>query len=348
MYFQSAGFLFIFLPLFLTLTIFAPAGKLRLLLLLVFSYLFYSGGEPFFILLLIISTLADFTIALQLDTKSKKYIRGLWLSASVLINLGLLGYFKYGALMFPYFRPLGVMLHMPMPDPDFYKTFILPAGISFYTFQTMSYTIDVYRGQTKPTKDLLAFACYVAYLPQLVAGPIERFHALAPQIQALANKRLHPNWNKGLNRLSLGIIQKLFIADSCGRIVDTLMQYRGLHSFVSSWTIAISFGLQIYYDFAAYTSMAIGISLLLGIRLSENFKSPYRSSNIREFWRRWHITLSNWLRDYLYIPLGGSRKGTRRTVLNIMLTFLFCGLWHGAGGTFRTPMPLPVDTLQNT
>jgi alginate O-acetyltransferase complex protein AlgI len=337
MYFQSAGFLFIFLPIFLLSVWLAPKGIAKKVILLVLSYLFYSGAEPFFILLLVFSSIVDFFVALQISSSKKVYKKKLWLGISIFVNIGLLAFYKYGAFTISALSSIHWLsfLHFPA-DASFYKSFVLPAGISFYTFQSMSYSIDVYRGTVKPTRDIVGFFCYVAYLPQLVAGPIERFNNLYPQIESFAEKKLsgRPYWSLGLDRLCLGIAQKLVIADSCGRIVDTLVSYRGPHDLISSWAISIGFGLQIYYDFAAYTSMAIGISLFMGIRLSENFLSPYRAINIREFWRKWHITLSNWLRDYLYIPLGGSKRGHTRTVLNILITFMLCGLWHGAGGNY--------------
>ena len=336
MYFQSAGFLFIFLPIFIISIWLAPKGIARKIVLLILSYLFYSGAEPFFILLLIFSSIVDFFVAIRIASSKKLNRKKVWLGISIFVNLGLLAFYKYGALTIASLSSIGWLSFLPLPDLSFYKSFVLPAGISFYTFQSMSYSIDVYRGTVNPTRDIVGFFCYVAYLPQLVAGPIERFNNLFPQIELFAEKKLlgRPYWSLGLDRLCLGIAQKLLIADSCGRIVDALMSYRGSHDFVSAWAISIGFGLQIYYDFAAYTSMAIGISLFLGIRLSENFLSPYRASNIREFWRKWHVTLSNWLRDYLYIPLGGSKKGTAKTILNILITFMLCGLWHGAGGNY--------------
>ena len=337
MYFQSAGFLFLFLPVFLVILKLSPQGISRKCALIIFSYLFYSGGEPFFVFLLVFSSGIDYTAALRIHGTQSRFSKRLWLFLSICVNLGLLAFYKYGGLILSFLDQLHVGIPTIIPAQSFYKTFVLPAGISFYTFQSMSYSIDVYRGTTKPTRDLLGFFSYVAYLPQLIAGPIERFNNLFPQIEAFANRSIsgRPYWSFGLDRLCLGIAQKLFIADSCGRIVDNLMLYPQVsYNLLSGWMVAFGFGLQIYYDFAAYTSMAIGVSLLLGIQLSENFLSPYKALNIRDFWHRWHITLSSWLRDYLYIPLGGSRRGVVRTILNILVTFSLCGLWHGAGLNF--------------
>lgn len=334
MLFQSAGFLFIFLPVFLLAVFASPKGPARSVTLLVFSYLFYSGAEPFFILLLLASSLTDYTAALRLHRAEQQLVRRFWLTVSILVNLGLLGFYKYGAWLMPSVSPYLEVIGIPVPDPGFFTGFILPAGISFYTFQSMSYTIDVYRRDITPERNLLGFCNYVAYLPQLIAGPIERFGHLAPQLHNFTSGNSRPQWSAGLDRILLGIAQKLLIADSCGMIVDRMIQASGSADLVTSWVIAIGFGMQIYYDFAAYTHIAIGISLLLGVRLQENFDSPYQASSIQDFWRRWHMTLSRWFRDYLYIPLGGSRKGGLRTSLNILITFLLVGLWHGAGWNY--------------
>jgi len=307
MLFHSIGFLLVFLPLFLITMQLVPKGMPKAICLLLFSYLFYSGAEPSFVLILLLSSIVDYSAALLLHDSSKIVIKRLYLTLSVTVNLGILIFFKYGAMLLP---------------------------SSFYTFQSMSYTIDVYRGIIKPEKNLVGFFNYVAYLPQLIAGPIERFGNLSPQINTMVHGKTDKLWAAGIDRIALGIAQKLLIADSCGYIVNHLVLAEGPYSFFSAWAIAVGFGMQIYYDFAAYTHIAIGISLLFGIRLTENFLSPYQSRNIQEFWRRWHITLSNWFRDYLYISLGGSRKGWFRTILNVILTFVLCGLWHGAGWNY--------------
>ena len=334
MVFQSAGFLFLFLPVFLLAVFASPKGTPRSVTLLIFSYLFYSGAEPFFILLLLVSSLTDYIAALRLHRAEQALQRRLWLTVSIAVNLGLLGFYKYGAWAMPSLSPYLGTLGIPVPDPEFFTGFLLPAGISFYTFQSMSYTIDVYRREITPERNLLGFCNYVAYLPQLIAGPIERFSHLAPQLSNFTSGNSRPQWSAGIDRIMLGIAQKLLIADSCGLIVDRVLQSGTSADLISSWVIAIGFGMQIYYDFAAYTHIAIGISLLMGVRLQENFNSPYQATSIQEFWRRWHMTLSRWFRDYLYIPLGGSRVGLVRTAFNILLTFLLVGLWHGAGWNY--------------
>ena len=334
MLFQSAGFLFIFLPVFLAAMAICPKGRIKSLVLLVFSYLFYSGAEPLFCLILILSSTVDYTCGLVIGRARTKSHKMLYLLGSLVTNLGVLGFYKYGAMLLPTISPLCKIIGLPVPSELFFKGFVLPAGISFYTFQSMSYTIDVYRNKIQPEKDILTFFNYVAFLPQLIAGPIERFENLSPQIKSFVSNQSPRHWTAGLDRIALGIVQKLFIADSCGYVVDHLAQAGTANSFASSWGLAIGFGMQIYYDFAAYTHIAIGISLICGVRLSENFLSPYQAVNIQDFWRRWHVTLSNWFRDYLYIPLGGSKKNHSRTIINVFITFSLCGLWHGAGLNF--------------
>jgi alginate O-acetyltransferase complex protein AlgI len=302
--------------------------------LLVFSYLFYSGGEPVFVLILLLSSATDFVVAQRVHGAAHMFVRRAWLSVSIAVNLSILGIFKYGAWALPGVASVLGYLGLPLPDPDYFKGYVLPAGISFYTFQSLAYTVDVYRGRIAPERSLLGFCNFVAYLPQLIAGPIERFADLHPQIQKFVQGRAQVHFTAGIDRILLGLVQKLIIADSCGMIVDKLLAAGGSYDLVTAWSIALAFGMQIYYDFAAYTHMAIGISLLLGIRLNENFNSPYLAVSIQDFWRRWHITLSSWFRDYVYIPLGGSRQGLARTFLNILLTFLLVGLWHGAGWNF--------------
>ena len=334
MLFHSPGFLLVFLPLFLAAMVLLPAGTTRAVTLLGFSYLFYSAGEPLFVLLLVISSTTDFFVALKLSVTEDLRFRRIWLLVSLVVNLGLLGFFKYGGWVLPHFAPALATIGIPTLSEDFFRGFVLPAGISFYTFQSLAYTIDVYRRDVEPERSLLSFCNYVAYLPQLIAGPIERFNQLGPQLHRFIDGRTRPQWSAGLDRILLGVFQKLVLADGCGHLVDRMLVYPGAFDLFAAWSIAVGFGLQIYFDFAAYTHMAIGVSLLLGVRLQENFLAPYQADSIREFWRRWHVTLSRWFRDYLYIPLGGSRVAGVRTVFNLLVTFLLCGLWHGAGLNF--------------
>jgi alginate O-acetyltransferase complex protein AlgI len=332
--FQSVGFLFLFLPLLLIALSLAPKGQCRSFSLLFFSYLFYSGSEPLFCIILFFSSVTDYSVSLLLIRVKTLFKKRLLLFISISINLGLLAFFKYGAWLMPEVMPYFQAIGFPALNENYLKGLILPAGISFYTFQSMSYTIDVYRGEIRPEKNFLGFCNYVSYLPQLIAGPIERYKDLSPQISTFNIGLNKSYWSAGIDRITLGLIQKLLIADSCGLIVDRLIEYGSYQNIYTAWVIAIGFGMQIYYDFSAYTHIAIGISLLFGIRLKENFNSPYQAESIQEFWRRWHMTLSRWFRDYLYIPLGGSRHGHYRTTFNIILTFTLVGLWHGAGINF--------------
>lgn len=334
MLFHSIGFLFVFLPILLFALRVIPVGLPRAICILLFSYLFYSATEPRFVYLLLISSIVDYIVALRLVRASSTFKKKLWLTCSVVINLSVLGIFKYGAFALKTATPLAAYLGLPLPSDDFYKSFILPAGISFYTFQSLSYTIDVYRGVTLPTRSLIGFFNYVAYLPQLIAGPIERYSELAPQLKQFTEGKTTVHYSAAFDRIALGVFQKLFIADSASFIVDYLVNNSEPYTFFTGWALAIGFGIQIFYDFSAYTHMAIGIALLMGVHLTENFLSPYRAVSVQDFWHRWHITLSRWFRDYLYIPLGGSQGSVPRTYLNVMITFIVSGLWHGADWNF--------------
>jgi len=284
--FHSPGFLLLFLPVCILFLHLARGVRLRGLSLTIFSYIFYSGAEPFFLLVLLASTLTDYCVALAIAATPQRRRRRQLAFVSVAVNLGLLGFFKYGPWLLPGLSRLLSQAGLPAPAPDALDGFLLPAGISFYTFQSLAYTLDVYRGIIEPTRDLTGFAGYVAYLPQLIAGPIERFERLGPQLKEFRERRLTAHWSAGVDRLALGLAQKLLIADTCGDIVDRLVAAGGVPDFWTAWGIALGFGMQIYFDFAAYTHMAIGISLLLGIRLSENFLAPYQATSIQEFWRR--------------------------------------------------------------
>ena len=332
MFFQSPGFLLLLLPVALACVALAPRGTARTVVLVTLSYLFYSGAEPLFVGLLLFSSVVDFFVARRIAAAEFLARRRAWLGISITVNLLTLGVFKYGATMVAATSsPEQIAASASL---TYLRDLVLPAGISFYTFQSMSYSIDVYRRVVEPTRDFAGFLAYVAYLPQLIAGPIERFSSLYPQLQSMVLGQAQRLWSAGFDRLSIGIAQKLLLADSCGRIVDRIAAVDGQLDLIMSWLFAIAFGLQIYYDFAGYTNMAIGISLLFGIRLSENFLSPYRALSIQDFWRRWHITLSHWFRDYVYIPLGGSANGLTRTSANLFLTMALCGLWHGAGWNY--------------
>ncbi|MBD3176504.1 MAG: MBOAT family protein [Armatimonadia bacterium] len=298
--------------------------------LLCASYFFYGCWDWRFLSLIWISTAVDFLVARSLPSAEGPR-RRLLLLTSVCVNLGILGFFKY----FNFFieslafliEAVGLEAHMPV------LRIVLPVGISFYTFQTMAYTIDVYRGKTDPCPDLLNFALYVCYFPQLVAGPIERPGRLLPQI---ANRRevSLERFGSGAVLILIGLFRKVAIADVAARMVDPVFDNPVDAGAVAVVRATIAFGLQIYGDFAGYSDIARGTSRLLGIELMENFNHPYFATNITVFWRRWHVSLSSWLRDYLYIPLGGNRGPRWFVYRNLFLTMLLGGLWHGAGWNF--------------
>ena len=301
------------------------------LFLLVASYVFYGYWDWRFTSLLVISTVVDFTVSRKIHHSNDPVKRKWLLVASVITNLGILGFFKYfnffidsaGALL----TTLGVDAHLPV------LSIILPVGISFYTFQTMSYTIDIYYKKLEPTDSLLDFALFVSFFPQLVAGPIERAKHLLPQI-SIPRELTKENVITGMNLVLLGFFKKVAISDSLSPIVESIFSSPGDMSSGQLLTGIYAFSLQIYGDFSGYTDIARGIALILGFRIMENFNAPYLSRNITEFWRKWHISLSTWLRDYLYIPLGGNRNGKLATYRNLMITMFLGGLWHGAAWTF--------------
>jgi D-alanyl-lipoteichoic acid acyltransferase DltB (MBOAT superfamily) len=299
--------------------------------LLVASYVFYGYWDWRFCSLLFTSTIADFFIGQVLHRSSTQQTRKRWLLLSMVINLGILAFFKYFNFFTDSFQtfvsPFGMQLDY------LHLNIILPVGISFYTFQTMSYAIDIYRKKLEPTKSFLDFALFVSFFPQLVAGPIERATNLLPQIARLKN----PNANQvqhGIALIVLGLFKKVMIGDACGRIVDRVFSQMEYYNSVELLMALVMFSVQIYADFSGYSSIARGVGKLLGVELMRNFEQPYLSTNITEFWRRWHISLSSWLRDYLYISLGGNRKGVQRTYVNLMITMLLGGLWHGASWNF--------------
>ena len=305
--------------------------KSQNILLLISSYVFYGWWDARFLSLIVASTVVDFFLGKYL-VKAKSMASRKWLlSVSLLFNLGLLGVFKYYNFFIENFAHLAHSLGFHT-DPTL-LSIALPVGISFYTFQTMSYTIDIYRKQLEPTHDFIAFAAFVGYFPQLVAGPIERASNLLPQI----TKPRSFNYQKavdGLRQALWGFFKKVVIADAVAPLVDQAFTDPNLYSSSALVAGAFLFSIQIYCDFSGYSDIAIGISKLFGIDLMQNFRTPYFSRDIAEFWRRWHISLSTWFRDYLYIPLGGSRGSTLLKVRNTFAIFIVSGFWHGANWTF--------------
>ncbi len=306
--------------------------RLRNPILLVGSYFFYANWDWRFLGLLLISTVVDFSIGARLSRANTSWVRKVLLAVSMLVNLGILGVFKYANFFVDSFAD--VLRDVGLEPNEPFLSVILPVGISFYTFQTMSYTIDVYRRRLEPVSDFIVFATFVAYFPQLVAGPIERARILLPQLQSNDRSLSLDRVQSGLGLILLGLFKKVVLADGVAGAADRAFTDPATLSSVSVAVGVLAFAIQIYGDFSGYTDMARGVSRLLGIELTLNFSQPYLSRNITEFWRRWHISLSNWLRDYLYIPLGGNRHGVIRTYLNLMITMLLGGLWHGASWNF--------------
>ncbi len=299
-------------------------------ILLIASYIFYGTWDYRFLSLIFASTVINFMAGKKIYQSSSDKLRKIFLWLSVAVNLGFLGFFKY----FNFFTDVlgDLLLWLGLGDHSFALHIILPVGISFYTFQAMSYTIDIYRNEIAPTESFFDFALYVSFFPQLVAGPIERATSLLPQV--CTKRNITGSLIKSSTFLFLfGFFEKVVVADNLSRLVDTI--YNGHHSDGFSVLIATyGFAFQIFADFDGYTNMAKGMAGLMGFNLIDNFKAPYFSENPSEFWNRWHISLSNWLRDYLYIPLGGNRYGIAKTARNLFITMLLGGLWHGASWMF--------------
>ena len=309
-----------------------PGWGMRKNWLLLGSYVFYGAWNPPFALLLLASSAVDWWLAGRMGQEADPGRRRAWLVVSLVMNFGLLGFFKYGNFLLDNTIALcaavGLTYHPPHLD------ILLPVGISFYTFQTLSYTIDVYRGQLKPERSFRDFALFVSFFPQLVAGPIVRASDFLHQLIA-PPKPVPGRFAWGLFLMTLGLFQKVVIADTLlAPSADAVFGHPFPLSALDAWTGAFAFGLQILFDFGGYSLCAIGAALCFGFHLIDNFRAPYTAVGFSDFWRRWHISLSTWLRDYLYIPLGGNRKGGRRTIINLVLVMLLGGLWHGAAWTF--------------
>ena len=333
MLFNSYIFVFVFLPLMLALwwSRRLPLPT-RLQCLVVASYVFYGWWDYRFVSLLLLSSVVDFCVGRFIDRSQTGADKKLGLSVSLATNLGLLAYFKYRGFAAESLNAVSDWLQVggAIPVPEI----ILPLGISFYTFQTLSYTVDIYRGQAKPANSFWHFAAYVAMFPQLIAGPIVRYSELETQLREIQPS---VNWDllaKGIVFFVAGLAQKVLFADLIAERIDPMFaDYHGL-AFAGAWYAMLGYTCQLYFDFAGYSNMAVGLGFMLGFKLPQNFDSPYKAENISSFWRRWHITLSSFLRDYLYIPLGGNRKSRLLTMRNVFLVMLLGGLWHGAQWTF--------------
>ncbi len=336
MNFVSFSFLFL-LAVVLIIRIVSNRFGLRntyLTALLIASMVFYGWFVPIYLILILFSSAVDFVAGRQLALDDRPVRRRFWLVASLVANLGLLGTFKYFDFFMGNLEGFGQsLIHAGITFPRL--NVILPIGISFYTFQSMSYTIDIYRGRIKPVERFWKFLLYVSLFPQLVAGPIVRARDFLYQIDRIRRIRMIV-WSQGTYLIIHGFFLKMVIADHCGAMVDEYWA-KGIgmngNGFLSLYTTLL-FSIQIFCDFAGYTNIARGVAYLLGFRLPKNFNSPYIAGSFSDFWRRWHITLSTWLRDYLYISLGGNRKGTARTYANLLIVMLLGGLWHGAANTF--------------
>lgn len=345
MVFSSYLFLFYFLPVALLGYYLVPRAGKHLMLTLV-SYAFYGWSNPAFVVLLLFSTLVDYCCGLVIagvspwsaepepllkEAGSRSTRQRLALAVSIFSNLSLLGFFKYFNFATGSWDALMAAWGMESWALDVALKVTLPLGISFYTFQSMSYTIDVYRGHARPLKNITNFACYVSMFPQLVAGPIIRYAEVADQLRS----RTHTvtKFARGAAFLCVGLTKKVWLANPAGKVADVVFSADSLNM-LDAWYGAVAYAFQIYFDFSAYSDMAIGIGLMLGFVYPKNFNSPYLAVSITDFWRRWHISLSSWLRDYLYIPLGGNRRGEMRTYANLMTVMLLGGLWHGASWTF--------------
>lgn len=330
MLFSSILFLCIFLPLVL-IAYHIVGHKYRNYVLLISSLVFYAWGAPKFVFLLLASLTANFYVVRQIHRDSKH--KQLYLWSSVFINIGLLAYFKYANF---FIDNLNALLELGGQQPAQWTSVVLPIGISFFTFQSMTYTIDVYRRVHVPLEKITDYFLYVLMFPQLIAGPIVRFNTVADDIVDRKKRETIDEKLHGMYRFIIGLSKKMLIANVLGEQVDAI--YSLPHSDVSTpliWMAALAYSFQIYFDFSGYSDMAIGLGRIFGFKFPENFNNPYVSQNITEFWRRWHITLSEWMRDYLYIPLGGNRVNSKtRLYGNLITVFLISGLWHGASWNF--------------
>ena len=327
MIFSSFEFLYFFLTIIFLLLI-LPV-RFRKLCLLVASYYFYAYWDYRFTALILASTIIDYFVGRMLDRQPQRSHRKLWLLVSMSANLGFLGFFKYYNFFVDSAEVILSGWGLGVSNLDI----ILPVGISFYTFQTTSYTIDIYRRKLKPVESFTDFALFVSFFPQLVAGPIVRAADFLPQLRRSIKIEPGNVWF-GSQIFIFGLFKKLMLADAVSPFVDRVYSYPEYFSSVTVWLVLLAYALQIYCDFSGYSDMAIGCARILGFHFERNFYMPYISQNVSEFWRRWHISLSSWLRDYLYISLGGNRKGKSRIYVNLMLTMILGGLWHGASWNF--------------
>lgn len=324
MVFSSLFFIFFFLPIFFIIYYLSP-NKIKNIILLLFSLLFYSWGEPIYIILLLFSSVVDYSNGFFINKyRNNKTKKKIFLILSIVINLSLLGVFKYSNFLISNLNLLGFNISS--------NKLALPLGISFFTFQTMSYSIDVYLGNIKYEKNFVNFMTYVCMFPQLVAGPIVRYSDISKEL----DKRTisFDDFSSGVFKFLTGLFKKVLIANNMGLIFSIITKDTTNISLLTTWIGSLSFAFQIYFDFSGYSDMAIGLGKMMGFSYPDNFNYPYISTSITEFWRRWHITLSGWFRDYVYIPLGGNRCSKKRQVFNMFVVWFLTGLWHGASWNF--------------
>ncbi len=324
MIFSSLFFVFVFLPVVLAAYYLVPR-KYKNLCLFLFSLVFYAWGEPVSVFLMLFTTLFDYIAGIMIEKyRNNKRKARIILIVSICVNLGLLGYFKYSGLLLNTFNFLtGFSVSVPQV--------VLPIGISFYTFESLSYTIDVYRGEAPIQSNIIDFGTYISFFPHLVAGPIVKYEFLADQLHN--RQETLDKFTAGSTRFLVGMFKKVLIANTLAQLADKV-QYMGNPSTLSAWLGALAFTFQIYFDFSGYSDMAIGLGNMFGFTLPENFNYPYISRNVSEFWRRWHITLGSWFREYVYIPLGGNRCSVLKNVRNLAIVWVLTGIWHGASWNF--------------
>lgn len=329
MVFTSSFFLFFFLPILLVVY-FLIREEYKNYVLIIFSIFFYAWGEPKFIFIVLLSSGIDYLLGSIIQKYTNNSCRKIALAISVLSNIGILAYFKYAGFFMENVNKILALLHL---NSFILNKIILPIGVSFFVFEKITYVVDIYRGNGKPANKFSNYLLYVLFFPKMLAGPIIKYHDIEKQL-IMRNGDLELI-TSGIIRFSVGMAKKVFIADTMGELAETVFSLGGGQlGFTNAWLGIIAYTLQIYFDFSGYSDMAIGLANIFGFRLMENFNLPYISKNFTEFWRRWHISLSTWIKEYLYIPLGGSRVSKPRMYLNLWVCFLLSGLWHGASWTF--------------
>lgn len=332
MVFSSITFLCVFLPIFLACLLSTPKNY-RNYTILLFSVLFYSWGAPKFIFVILLTTMVDYFLVNKMDSYEKPSMRKLFLVLSLSINVGLLFYFKYSNF---FIDNLNTLLGSIGVKPIAWFKIVLPIGISFYTFETITYVVDVYFKKHKPLTNFMDYQLYIMLFPKLIAGPIIRYHDLSSQIPAKNRDLTSNNVIYGLFRFSIGLSKKVILANQIGLHADNVFGSisTGTLNSIDVWLGVLAYTLQLYYDFSGYSDMAIGLAKVMGFDLKENFNNPYNANSITDFWRRWHMSLGAWMKNYLYIPLGGNQVSKYRNYINLVIVFLLSGLWHGASWNF--------------